>query len=231
MGDTLAGMHAAFGVLLSLIHRLKDHGAGQVVDVAIYESMFNMMEAVVPEYDGAGLVREASGTTVTGIVPTNTYRCRDGKYVVIGGNGDSIFKRLMEAAGHPEMAADPRLAHNAGRVEHEQLIDTALAEWTAGLDSTGVLEVLRRAEVPSGPIYSVQEMVEDPHYQARGMFEPVDIGGRELKLPAISPRLSETPGATDWAGCSEAGSHNREVLADLGIDEDEQARLRERGII
>ena len=231
MGDTLAGIHAALGILLSLVHRLKGGEEGQVVDIAIYESMFNIMEAVVPEYDGAGLVREASGSTITGIVPTNTYRCRDGKFVVIGGNGDSIFKRLMRAAGYPEIADDPRLAHNAGRVEHEQRIDRALAAWTAGLDSAEILQTLGDVDVPSGPIYNVQDMFEDPHYQARGLFETVAIGDRELRIPAILPRLSATPGGTDWAGPAEAGSHNGEILSGLGIDARQQALLRTQGVI
>ncbi|MFO7553102.1 MAG: CaiB/BaiF CoA-transferase family protein [Haliea sp.] len=231
MGDTLAGIHAALGILLSLVHRLKGGEKGQVVDIAIYESMFNIMEAVVPEYDGAGLVRQASGTTITGIAPTNTYRCRDGKYVVIGGNGDSIFKRLMRAAGYPEMADDPRLAHNAGRVAHEQQIDRALAAWTGSLDSAEILQILGAADVPSGPIYSVQDMLDDPHYQARGLFETVATGTQDLRIPAILPRLSDTPGGTEWAGPAEAGSHNAEILSELGFDAQQQALLRTQGVI
>ena len=232
MGDTLAGIHAALGILLSLVHRLKGGDEkGQVVDIAIYESMFNIMEAVVPEFDGAGLVREASGTTITGIVPTNTYCCRDGKYVVIGGNGDSIFKRLMRAAGYPQMADDPRLAHNAGRVEHEQEIDQVLAAWTTSLDSDEILHILGAVDVPSGPIYNVRDMLEDPHYQARGLFETVATGTRDLKIPAILPRLSDTPGSTEWAGPAEAGSHNAEILSELGFDAQQQALLRTQGVI
>ncbi|MDX1528307.1 MAG: CaiB/BaiF CoA-transferase family protein, partial [Gammaproteobacteria bacterium] len=148
LGDTLAGLHAVIGVLLSLHHREQQGaGRGQVVDVAIYESVYNMLEAVVPEFNGAGIVREPSGSTLTGIVPTNTYPCADGRYVIIGGNGDSIFRRLMTAAGRPEMASDPRLANNAGRVAHQQEVDEAIAAWTAGLESGEVLGILEQAEV------------------------------------------------------------------------------------
>ena len=230
LGDTLAGLHAAVGILLALVERGKS-STGQLVDVAIYESVFNVLESVVPEYDGAGLVREPSGTTLTGIVPTNTYPCRDGRHVIIGGNGDSIYRRLMRAAGRPDLADDPRLAHNAGRVEHEKLIDDALAEWTRSLDSTEVLARLAEADVPSGPIYSVAEIMDDPHYRARGMFHRVEIDGEPLVLPAMSPRLDATPGGTEWPG-PELGSHNREILEErLGLGEAEIEALRGKGVL
>jgi crotonobetainyl-CoA:carnitine CoA-transferase CaiB-like acyl-CoA transferase len=232
MGDTLAGMHAVLGILMAYIHRAKPgSGQGQVVDVAIYEAVFNMLEAVVPEYDGAGAVREPSGSTLTGIVPTNTYLCRDGKYVIIGGNGDSIFKRLMHTLGRPDMAADERLANNARRVQHEQEIDDVIAAWTSSHDAQDVLRQLEAASVPSGPIYNVEDMVADPHFQARGLFEEVDIDGRPLKIPALIPKLSETPGGTSWPG-PEVGSHNEEVLKDLlGMSDDDVSALRGAGII
>lgn len=232
LGDTLAGLHAALGILLALWAR-RNHpaGRGQTVDVALYEAVFNLLEAVVPEYDGAGVIREPSGTTVTGIVPTNTYRCRDGKYIIIGGNGDSIFRRLMEAAGRPDLARDPRLAHNAGRVVHEQEIDAALAAWTAGLNAAEVLDRLEAAQVPAGPIYNAADMLQDPHFQARGLFEAVEVNGRPLKIPALLPRLAATPGATDWPG-PEVGSHNREVLCGLlGLSEAELEALRGAGVV
>lgn len=234
IGDTIAGLHAALGIALALFEREREGSGkdlGQVVDVALYESMFNLMEAVVPEYDGAGVVREPSGTTVTGIVPTNTYRCRNGTYVVIGGNGDSIFRRLMEVAGHPEMAADPRMATNAGRVECQSEIDSALAAWCAQSDSEQILLALEQARVPAGPIYSVKDMFADPHFQARGMFEQVEIDGKPLKIPAILPRLADTPGRTDWPGPS-LGSHTDEVLrALLQTSDQELAELKTKGII
>jgi len=232
IGDTIAGIHAALGITLALFERERGAtGTGQVVDVALYEAMFNLMEAVVPEYDGAGLVREPSGTTVTGIVPTNTYRCRDGKYVVIGGNGDSIFRRLMETAGRPDMAQDPRMASNAGRVECVEEIDRALADWCQSLDSADLLARLEAARVPSGPIYSVADMMRDPQFQARGLFEQVEINGKPLKIPAILPRLADTPGRTDWPG-SEVGSHTEAVLSDaLGLSSEQVQALRDKGIV
>ncbi len=232
LGDSLAGLHAALGIIMALYQRdAQSQGTGQVVDVALYEAVFNMLEAVVPEYDGAGVIREPSGSTVTGIVPTNTYRCRDGRYVIIGGNGDSIYKRLMAAAGRVELAHDPRLASNSGRVTHEAEIDAALSEWTATLTVEEVLDRLETARVPAGPIYSVADMMVDPHFQARGMFESVEINGQPLKIPAMSPRLTETPGRTDWPG-AEVGAHNNEILGGLlGLAAEDIERLRDSGVI
>lgn len=219
IGDTIAGIHAALGITLALLERERNSsaeggGQGQVVDVALYEAMFNLMEAVVPEFDGAGVIRQPSGTTVTGIVPTNTYRCKNKKYVVIGGNGDSIFQRLMEAAAHPEMALDARMANNAGRVVHEAEIDHVLATWCLSKDSDEILQLLDNARVPGGPIYNVEDMFADPHFNSRGMFEQVEINGKPLKIPAILPKLSETPGRTDWPGL-EVGSHTQDILANI----------------
>lgn len=232
IGDTIAAIHAALGICLAIIERNNnDSGEGQVIDVALYESMFNLMEAVVPEYDGAGIVREPSGSTVTGIVPTNTYLCNDGKYVVIGGNGDAIFKRLMIAAGYPEMAADPEMANNAGRVVHEQRIDKTLADWCLANSSVYIIKTLEGERVPVGPIFSVEDMVADPHYQARGMFEQVEIDGKPLKIPAILPKLTSTPGKTDWAGPT-LGSHNSEVFEQLlGLDQEALEQLKSNGVI
>lgn len=232
MGDTLAGLHAVIGVLLALTARLRNKApAGQVVDVAIYESVFNMLESVVPEYDGAGVVREPSGSTITGIVPTNTYRCADGKYVIIGGNGDSIYQRLMRAIGRAEMAVDPRYATNAKRVDNEKDIDDAISAWTGARDSAAVLAVLREAEVPNGPIYSVADMMTDEHFIARGMFETVSVGGKPLKIPAIPPLLGDTPGRTDAPGPT-LGAHTDEVLEGLlGLRADTCAELRAAKVI
>jgi crotonobetainyl-CoA:carnitine CoA-transferase CaiB-like acyl-CoA transferase len=232
IGDTLAGLHAVIGILLGLMHRNKVPGnTGQTLDVALYEAVFNLMEAVVPEYDGAGVLREPSGSTVTGIVPTNTYRCRDGKYVIIGGNGDSIFRRLMQATQHPEMADDPRLADNAGRVRHEKEIDAALSAWTETLDCAEVLARLDAARVPVGPIYSVADMMADPHFRARALFEQVEVDGESLRIPAIAPKLEATPGRTDWPG-PELGSHNQAVYGGLlGLDEAQIETLRRKGVI
>ena len=232
IGDSLAGLHTAFGIVMACLHRLKDPGHhGQVIDTALYESVFNMMEGVIPEYDGAGVIREPSGSTITGIVPTNTYLCADGKYVIIGANGDSIFKRLCEAMGRSDMAADPRLTNNAGRVVHEAEIDAAISDWMESLDSFTALEQLEQARVPAGPIYNAADMMADKHFQARGLFEEVNVNGSPLKIPAMTPRLSKTPGRTDWAG-GEVGDFNAEVYGDLlGLSAEEMAQLKERGVI
>ncbi|MEM7292134.1 MAG: CaiB/BaiF CoA-transferase family protein [Pseudomonadota bacterium] len=230
IGDTVAGIHTALGVALALLEKQKS-GQGQVVDVSLLESIFNLLEAVVPEYDGAGVIREPSGSTVTGIVPTNTYRCADGKYIVIGGNGDSIFQRLMVAVGRSDLAEDERLASNPGRVEHEAEIDEVLSSWCAAGESKALLSVLDDARVPAGPIYNVADMMADEHFQARGLFEQVEINGEPLKIPAMPPRLQRTPGETRWPG-EDLGHHNQEILADcLNLETTQIDQLRERGVI
>ena len=232
IGDTLAGLHAAMGVMLAYIQREKDpNGKGQVVDTAIYESVFNLMEAVVPEYSGCGAIREPSGSTITGIVPTNTYLTSDDKHVIIGGNGDSIFKRLMIAIGRPDMAEDPRLEHNQGRVENEKEIDAAIEKWTREHTSDEILTTMDEVSVPAGPILSVEDMMNDEHYIARGMFQEVEANGRTLHIPAMLPILTETPGSTEWPG-PELSEHTEEVLTELlGKDEGEITQLREDGVV
>ncbi len=232
MGDSLAGLHTAFGIVLACLHRMRDPGGrGQVIDTALYEAVFNMMEGVVPEYDGAGVVREPSGSTVTGIVPTNTYRCADGKFVIIGANGDSIFRRLCEAMGRLDMAKDPGLANNSGRVEHEAEIDAAISAWMESLGSTAALERLEQARVPAGPIYNVADMMDDEHFRARGLFEEVEVHGKSLKVPAMVPKLSLTPGRTEWAG-PEVGEYNNEIYGDmLGLSVQAMDGLKKKGVI
>jgi crotonobetainyl-CoA:carnitine CoA-transferase CaiB-like acyl-CoA transferase len=232
IGDTLAGIHCVLGILLACIQRSRDpKRRGQVIDAALYESVFNLMEGVVPEYSGAGVVREPSGSTLTGIVPTNTYRCKDGKFVIIGGNGDSIYKRLMQAIGRPALGDDPRMADNAGRVVHERELDQAIGAWTGSLTAAQVLEVLDGAQVPSGPIYSVADMLADPHFNARGLFEEVQVNGEPLTIPAMMPFLSDTPGRTDWPGPG-VGEHNSEILGNLlGYGPDELKALSRDGVI
>jgi crotonobetainyl-CoA:carnitine CoA-transferase CaiB-like acyl-CoA transferase len=229
LGDSVAGVHAALGILLALLAR-KNSRQGQVIDVALYEAMFNLMEGVVPEYDGAGAVREPAGSTLTGIVPTNTYLCRDGKHVVIGGNGDSIYVRLMTAIGREDLATDPALGTNPGRVEQQQLIDAAIGGWTSAHKSAEVIATLEAVDVPVGPIYSIADAFNDPHYQARGMFEEVNTPDGKLNIPAILPKLSLTPGRTTWAGGA-VGSHTDEVLLAAGFDKEVLATLRENGDI
>ena len=232
IGDTLAGLHAAMGVMLAYIQREKDpDGKGQVVDAAIYESVFNMMEAVVPEYSGSGAIREPSGSTITGIVPTNTYITSDNKHVIIGGNGDSIFKRLMNAIGRPDMANDPKLEENQGRVDNEKEVDAAIEKWTKDHTSDEVLSIMDGVSVPAGPILSVEDMMKDEHYIARGMFQEVEANGRTLQIPAMLPILTETPGTTEWPGPA-LSEHTDEVLSELlGKDEKEITQLREDGVL
>lgn len=226
IGDTISGIHAVLGILLGLLERKQERGTGgQVVDVALYESMYNLMEGMVPEFSGAGAIREPSGSTITGIVPTNTYLCGDDKHVVIGANGDSIFIRLMKAMGRDDMATDPRYADNPGRVEHQDYIDGAIAVWTQGRSSAEVISTLDAADVPVGPIYNVADMSEDPHFQARGMFETVQTAQGAIDIPAILPKLDATPGRTDWPG-GPVGTHTEQILAELGYTEEELTALR-----
>ncbi len=233
LGDTIGGLHAVMGLLLALHHRDgKGTGEGQVVDVALYESIFNLMESTLPEYATAGVVRERHGSTVSGIVPTNVYPCADGRYIIIGGNADSIFRRLMRAVGRADLAEDPRLATNEGRVPHASLIDEAIAAWTQTQPYDTAFEVLDAADVPCGPIYSVADQMRDPHFAARGLIEHVQTErGEEVAIPAIAPQLSATPGRTTWAG-PPLGAHNREVYGELlGLADDRIDELRARRII
>ena len=234
LGDSVSGLHAAMGILLALLARNSNESdaKGQVVDVALYESMFNLMEGIVPEYSGAGEVRQPAGSTITGIVPTNTYLCADAKHVVIGGNGDSIYVRLMTAIGRDDLANDPRLAGNPGRVTHQKLIDGAIAAWADKLTSAEVIQIMEAADVPVGAIFNIADAFDDPHYQARGMFEHVAVPTQDqpLAIPAILPKLTGTPGSTEWPG-GEVGSHTDELLQSLGLNAERIAYLRENGIV
>jgi crotonobetainyl-CoA:carnitine CoA-transferase CaiB-like acyl-CoA transferase len=232
LGDSIAGLHAALGILTAIYHRDVRGGDGQVIDVAIVEGILNLMESVVPEYATYGHVRERHGSKVTGIVPSNSYECADGKFIIIGGNGDSIFKRLMVAAGRPDLADDPRVARNDGRVRHEQEIDAAISAWTRAHPFDVVLAALEHAGVPAGPIYSVADQMQDPHFHARGLFEDVTLpDGEKVTVTTFAPQLSDTPGGTEWAG-PPLGAHNNEVYGGLlSLSEAEIASLRERGIV
>uniref|UniRef100_A0AAV1V3V2 Uncharacterized protein n=1 Tax=Peronospora matthiolae TaxID=2874970 RepID=A0AAV1V3V2_9STRA len=223
IGDTIAGIHAALGTAIALLGRERGAAAGgstngQVVDVAIYESMFNLMEAVVPEYDYSGLIRECSGSTITGIVPSNTYVTKDKKNVVLAANTDSLFVKLMNAIGREDMAVDRKYRTNADRVVHQEAIDAAVVTWAATQDLDTVVAVMEKATVPVGLVYSVEDMLKDPHYQHRGMFEEVEIpdgdNTQTLKVPAIMPKLTATPGATRFAG-RKLGQDTRQVLNDV----------------
>ena len=229
IGDSLAAMFGVIGALVAMNERART-GRGQFVDVALYEAVFAMMESMLPEYSLNGYVRERSGASLPGIVPSNTYPCRDGKYVVIGANADSIFKRMMRAIGRADLADDPSLASNDGRVARTEELDRAIAEWTSRHDLDAVLDVLEKAEVPSGRIYSIADIVADMHYQARGMLERHKLGDREIMLPGIVPKLSATPGETRWIG-PRLGEHTNEVLGALGYSSERIAELRRRGVL
>ncbi len=244
IGDSIASLHGAIGALMALRHRDVTGGRwngktgadcvagqGQVVDVALYEAVFNLMESLVPEYDHAGVVRERTGGSLPGIVPSNTYTTADGENIVIAGNGDAIFKRLMTAIGREDMANDAQLANNAGRVQRTAEIDGAIQAWCSGRDIDAALEILKAADVPVSKIYSVRDMLQDPQFLARQMFEQhLFRDGTPIKLPAVTPKLSETPGGTRWIG-PELGEHTDEVLADLGYSTDQIAELRRSGAL
>ena len=230
IGDTLASLYGVIGALMAM-HHLKSGGKGQFIDVALYEAVFGVMESLIPEYGATGKVRERTGPSLPGISPTSTYLCKDGLYAIIAGNGDSIYKRLMHAIGRADLAEDPRLAHNDGRVAHNEMIDAAISAWTAQHDIAQVLAVLDAAAVPSGRIYTAADIHDDPHYRARNMIEQRELpGGGSIDLPGVVPKLSETPGGTDWLG-PELGQHTDEVLAGLGLSAEAIAGLRERGVI
>lgn len=235
IGDSVAALHGVMGALCALRHRDqtggKGRGVGQMVDVALYESVFNLMESLVPEYDVAGVIRERTGGALPGIVPSNTYTTGDGKNIVIGGNGDAIFKRLMRAIGRADMADDPALATNDGRVPHTLKIDAAIQAWCNTQTLDQALSILQEAGVPVGKIYSVADMMDDPQFLARHMFEQhIFSDGTPVKLPAIVPKLSQTPGKTRWLGPA-LGQHNEEILQGLGYTTADIQALRERKII
>jgi formyl-CoA transferase len=231
IGDSLAALHGVIGVLLALRHREVNGGRGQVVDVALYEAVFNMMESLLPEYDAFGTVRERMGSSFPGIAPTNAYPCADGQYVLIAGNGDSIFKRLMEAIGRPDLANEPTLAHNEGRVERVDEIDAAIGIWTGTRGIDEILETMTRARVPAGRIYSAKDIAEDPHYAARGMIEQiVTRDGLSLKVPTIVPKLSTTPGTLRTLAPT-PGEHTEAVLLQLGYSAADITRLRDEKVI
>jgi formyl-CoA transferase len=212
---------------MALHHRNANGGKGQVVDVALYEAVFNMMEGALPEYDLFGEIRERTGSNLTGIVPSNTYLTRDGQHVVIGANADSIFRRLMKAIGREDLAEDESLADNAGRAKRAEELDRAIGAWTAKLDAGDVVRTLNQIQVPGGKIYSMADITRDAQYLARDMIRQVRLkDGTPLKVPGIVPKLSATPGDIEWIG-AELGEHTESVLAAHGYTGEEIARLRE----
>ncbi|MBI3283666.1 MAG: CoA transferase [Burkholderiales bacterium] len=244
IGDSVAALHGVIGAMMALRHRDVSGGRwngkggaecvagqGQMVDVALYESVFNLMESLVPEFDQAGVVRERTGGALPGIVPSNTYTTGDGENIVIAGNGDAIFHRLMLAIGRADLAHDTQLTRNDGRVPRTAEIDAAILSWCATQDIDTALQLLKAADVPVGKIYSVRDMMSDPQFLARQMFEQHAFAdGTPVKLPAISPKLSVTPGQTRWLG-PELGQHNQEVLRGLGYSEAEIAQMEQDKVI
>jgi formyl-CoA transferase len=235
IGDSIAALHAVIGALMALRHRDatggRSRGEGQMVDVALYEAVFNMMESTVPEYDVFGAVRTRTGGSLPGIVPSNTYQCADGAAIVVAGNGDAIFRRLMSAIGRTDLADDPALARNEGRVKRVEEIDGAIQAWCGARPIDEALAVLAAADVPVSRIYSVADMARDPQFAARGMFEQGALpDGTPMKVPGIVPRLSATPGETRWLG-PRLGEHTDEVLRALGYDDAALRALREQGVI
>src|SRR5499427_1594647 len=230
IGDTLAALHGVIGVLTALYHRKVNGGNGQVIDVALHEAVFNVMESLVPEYSAFGVVREAAGGALPGIAPSNAYRCNDG-FVLIGGNGDSIFKRLMVAIGRDDLANDPALASNAGRVARVSELDAAIEDWTKARTVKSVLEVLAKARVPSGKVYSVRDIHEDPHYRAREMIvRQVARDGYEVDVPGIVPKLLGTPGTIRSAAPC-LGYDTDAVLREVGYSEADIVNLRNKGVV
>ncbi len=230
LGDTLAALYGVVGALLALHHLKVNGGKGQFVDVALYEAVFSVMESLIPEYSGLGHIRERTGASMPGIVPSNTYPCRDGSFVIIAGNSDGIFRRLMQAIGRADLAEDPRFARNDGRAQHTELLDGAIAQWTRQRDASVVLAALQAAEVPAGTIYTAADIDADPHYRARDMIQAFALpDGKMVDFPGIVPKLSQTPGKIQWLG-PKLGEHTREVLATVGIDEQTYAQLKAQGI-
>jgi formyl-CoA transferase len=230
IGDTLAALHGVIGILLALEHRHRS-GRGQMIDVALYEAVFNCMESLLPEYSAFGAVRQPSGSALPGIAPTNAYLCGDGGYALIAGNGDSIFKRLMTAIGRADLANDPQLADNAGRVARVAELDAAIGEWTLQRPVTEVLAALDAASVPAGRIYTIADIAADPHYRSRGMIDAVTMDdGSQLAVPGIVPKLSMTPGG-HRRNAPRLGQDTDAVLREVGLTQEQIAALKQRGIV
>ncbi|MBV4397423.1 CoA transferase [Advenella alkanexedens] len=231
IGDSLSALHGVIGVLLALRHRDQNGGDGQVIDVALYESVFNMMESMVAEYSAFNEIRQPAGSSLPGITPSNAYRCADGKYALIAGNGDSIFKRLMSLIGRDDIGNDPEFAHNDGRSRQAEYIDGVIGQWAAQHSLEDVLQALHESRIPAGKIYDVADIVNDPHYKEREMLLHGELeDGTPVILPGIVPKLSATPGEVRRRAPT-LGQDTANVLAALGIDEQTQQQWREQGII
>lgn len=233
IGDMVAGLYAVIGTLMSLRARDRDEKRlGQEVDVALYESVFSLLEGMLPEYDLTGTIRERTGSTLPGIAPSNSYKCADGTYIVIGGNGDSIFQRLMKAIGRADIASNPEYASNQGRVKNVEFIDGIIQTWTKNHSPEEVQRILDEASVPASPIYSIKDIMNDEHYKARDMLQEVELDdGMKLVTPGIVPKLSETPGKVEWNG-PKLGEHNEEIYREfLDFSYNDFKKLKEEGVI
>lgn len=232
IGDTLASLYGVIGALAAMHHVKVNGGSGQVVDVALYEAVFSVMESLMPDYSVQGFIRGRTGSSLPGISPSNTYLCQDGGYVIIAANGDALFQRLMKAIGRRDLADDPTLAHNDGRVTRNTELDEAIAKWTAQHHIDEVVRLLELAEVPVGKSFTAADIAQDEQYQAREMLEKHHLprGGPPVTIPGIVPKLSKTPGQTRWLG-PELGEHTLEVLASLGIANEELSILKANGVI
>ena len=230
IGDTLAALHGTIGVLTALYHRKVNGGKGQVIDVALHEAVFNVMESLIPEYSAFGVVREAAGSALPGIAPSNAYPCTDG-WVLVAGNGDSIFKRLMDAIGRPDLGAATDLANNTGRVARVEEIDAAIGAWSAQRTVQQVLDALGAARVPAGKVYTAKDIAEDPHYRARDMLLMQETrDGYSVEVPGIVPKLSATPG-TIRSSAPHLGDDTDAVLAEMGLNAEQIALLRSKGVV
>ena len=233
LGDSLAGMFAAIGALAALYRREAFGGRGQVIDVSLMEACFALLESTVPEFDRLGIVREPAGTGLKGVAPSNIFKAKDGKWMVIAANADNVFRRLCDVIGRPELADDPRFASHLSRGENQEELESIVSEWAAGRDATEIDRVLNEAGVICGPIYSIADIFEDPQFRAREMLvEHVDAEIGRFIGPGIVPKFSETPGAVRWSGPWEEGSHNRDVYGSLlGLKDDELAELKAEGVL
>lgn len=230
IGDTLAALHGTIGVLMALYHRKVNGGQGQVIDVALNEAVFNVMESLVPEYSAFGAIREPAGSALPGIAPSNAYRCTDG-VVLIAGNGDSIFKRLMQVIAREDLGNDPALANNAGRVQRVKELDAAIEAWTQSRSVTDVLAALAQASVPAGRVYTAKDIVEDPHYRARDMIlQQPTRDGHEIEVPGVVPKLMGTPGRVR-SSAPKLGDDTDAVLAELGMSADQIGELRNKKVV
>jgi formyl-CoA transferase len=231
LGDTIAGLHGALGVLLALYQRDARGGTGQMIDVALYESVFNLSESLLPEYSAFGAIRQPAGGALPGIAPSNAYRCGDGEYVLIAANADSMFKRLMNLIGRSDLAQDPALARNDGRALRADELDAAIEAWSSSLPIASVLALLKTAGVPSGRIYTAKDIAEDEHYRARAVIEKVrSADGLEVEVPGVMPKLSGNPGAIRFRA-PVLGEHTDEVLRGAGLDAEQIAALKAKGVI